>query len=97
MGLDARDGRAAVSLPPESIEVGKCYLAQGRLVPGRSGLRVRRVVQILPDGRVRFEQRRGPVPVSGLWPRSGIQDLQAFAAAAEREVPCDWTLEQAEA
>jgi len=83
-----------VSVPPESIQVGKCYLARGKIDMGGKALRIRRVAQILPDGRVRFEQRRGPVPVSGLWPRSGIQDLQAFALAVEREVPCDWTLER---
>lgn len=34
-----------MSIPPESIEVGKCYLSNDG--------RVRRVVKFLPEGRVR--------------------------------------------
>jgi hypothetical protein len=86
-----------VSIPPKRIEVGKCYLARGYLAAGGRSLRVRRVKQIRPDGRVQFEQRRGPVPAGRPWPMSGTMHLDAFALAVEREVPCDWMLEANEA
>jgi hypothetical protein len=38
-----------VSLPPESIEVGKCYLTDVG--------QVRRILHILPNGRVAYERR----------------------------------------
>ena len=79
-----------MSLPPESIEVGKCYLARGYLVAGGNAPMVRRVKQIHPDGRVQFERRRGLVPAGRPWPVSGTMQLDAFALAVEREVPCDW-------
>jgi hypothetical protein len=69
-----------MSIPPESIEVGKCYLAEG----GRD-VRIRRVVHILPDERVQYEQR---TPKSHWIP--GIQERRSFAAMLLREVPCDW-------
>ncbi len=86
-----------MTLPPESIEVGKCYLARGYLVAGGRSLRVRRVKQIHPDGRVQFEQRRGPARVGHPWPMGGTMQLTTFALAVEREVPCDWMLEATEA
>ncbi len=86
-----------MSVPPESIEVGKCYLARGYLAAGRRSLRVRRVKQIHPDGRVQFEQRRSSVPAGHPWPMSGTMPLDAFALAVEREVPCDWMPEANEA
>ena len=82
-----------MSVPPESIEVGKCYLPRGYLAAGGKSLRVRRVKQIRPDGRVQFEQRRGPVPAGRPWPMAGTMQLDAFALAVEREVPWDWTPE----
>ena len=72
-----------MSVPPESIEAGKWYLAKG----GRSQ-RIRRVVQILPDGRVLYEQR-SPLTT---W-QTDIQYKTAFASMLLREVPCDWTPE----
>ena len=82
-----------MSVPPESIDVGKCYLARGYLAAGKRALRVRRVKQIPPDGRVQFEQRRSSVPAGRPWPMSGTMQLDTFALAVEREVPCDWMLE----
>ena len=83
----------AVSIPPESIEVGKCYLA----TTARSGAitrMVRRVTRILTDGRIQFEQRRGPIEPGRPWPRGGTLSLRDFGLAAQREVPCDWMPER---
>ncbi len=71
-----------MSIPPESLEVGKCYL----LNTGH----VRRVIRIMPDGRVQFEHRMGHTPTG--W-KTGIQEGRSFAFMIEREVPCDWTPE----
>jgi hypothetical protein len=81
-----------VTILPESIEVGKCYLARGYLAAGGKSLRVRRVTQIHPGGRVQFEQRRRSVPTGRPWPTGGTMQLDTFALAVEREVPCDWIL-----
>ncbi len=75
-----------MSIPPESIQVGQCYLMD-------TG-RIRRVTELLP-GRVRFQQRRADRD----W-RTGnvdIVDIRSFAFMVERLVPCDWTLESDEA
>jgi hypothetical protein len=72
-----------VSVPPERIEVGKCYLME-------SG-QVRRVLRIMPDGRFQYEHRMGYAAPKA-W-RSGIQGSHSFAQLVEREVPCDWTPE----
>ncbi len=67
-----------MSVPPESIQVGQCYLMD-------TG-RVRRVTELLP-GRVRFQQRRA----DGAW-RIGnvdIVNIRSFAFMVERPVPCD--------
>ena len=71
-----------MTIPPESIEVGKCYLSNDG--------RVRRAAKFLPDGRVQFEGRMGHQRNAGAW-RSGMQDIRSFAFLIEREVPCDWT------
>ncbi len=73
-----------MSIPPESIEVGKCYLTN-------TG-HIRRVTRIFPDGRVQFEQRLGHTLLKRRWP-SNIAEGRSFAFAIEREVPCDWTHE----
>jgi hypothetical protein len=70
-----------MSIAPESIEVGKCYLMD-------SG-QVRRVLRIMPDGRFQYEHRVGHAAPK-VW-RSGIQGGRSFAATVEREVSCDWT------
>ncbi len=73
-----------MATPPESIEVGRCYLSNDG--------RVKRVVQVMPDGRVVYEVRPGHVPSTRAW-RSGILDQQSFLVGVEREVPGDWTPE----
>jgi hypothetical protein len=69
-----------VSLPPESIEVGKCYLT--------SKGQVRRVV-ICEHGRVTFHTGGRRLYVPGGAPRRRVITLPKFALDAEREVPCD--------
>ncbi len=77
-----------MSISPESIGVGKCYLT-------RSG-EIRRVLHILPHGQVRYEARRAAVLQSFGW-TEGVLELALFAALIEREVPCDWTSDADEA
>jgi hypothetical protein len=72
-------------MSPESIQVGKCYLTDDNTV--------RRVVTIHPDGRIQYEWRAG---LRKKW-KVGILSRREFTAAAEREVPCDWTPETDEA
>ena len=74
-----------MTVPPESIEVGKCYLAGPQLGP-----RVQRVAAILPDGRVQYEWRKRE---RQKW-KPGILDLCEFAFGVDQEVLCDWTPEQ---
>ncbi len=74
-----------MSVPPESIEVGKCYLME-------TG-HVRQVRRIMPDGRVQFESRVGHQRNPGAW-KPGMQSGRSFADLIEREVPCDWTPER---
>ena len=45
-----------MSVPPESIEVGQCFLFRGEVI--------RRVVSIMPNGDVQYELR-GPRPLKG--------------------------------
>ena len=71
-----------MSVPPESIEVGKCYLARSQGSP-----RLCRVVKVMFDGRILYDQR------TRLRTWSVVQERQAFARILEREVPCDWTPE----
>ncbi len=71
-----------MSIPPESIQIGQCYLTDGSIV--------RRVVRILPDGRTQYEWRGGH---RMKW-KAGILSRREFALTAEREVPCDWTPER---
>ncbi len=76
-----------MSLAPEAIEVGKCYLTGDG--------RVRRVTDILPGGEVRYRYRSFPAARRRVW-RSGSLHLDVFAATVEREVPCNWTPEMDE-
>jgi hypothetical protein len=66
--------------PPESVEAGKCYLCETGNDP-----RVRRVIRVLPNGLVQYEQ------MTRWQKRAQYKDV--FAAMASREVPCDWTPE----
>ncbi len=72
-----------MTIPPESIEVGKCYL-----VTGSKALWIRRVIEVLPDGRVQYEQRTA----KRTW-KMGVQYKDVFASMLQREVPCDWVPE----
>jgi hypothetical protein len=77
-----------VSLPPESIQVGQCYLTNTGLV--------RRVIAF-HQGKVLYETRvkaGSKNSASGWIP--GIIDPKVFAALLERPVPCDWTPETGE-
>ncbi len=71
-----------MTIPPESIEVGKCYL-------GNNG-KVWRVVRLWPDSRVQFEFRARSRGEARVW-KPGMLLLRDFASSAQREVPCDWT------
>jgi hypothetical protein len=69
-----------MSIPPESIAVGKCYLT----LSGEA----RRVV-VCEHGKVTFHTgQRMRMP--GLLPRRQVMTLTTFAQQALREVPCDW-------
>jgi len=71
-----------MSIAPDSIQVGQCYLTL-------SGY-VRRVIALHP-GRVRYETRANAAKhVRWAW-KPGIVGLKTFAATVERPVPCDWT------
>jgi hypothetical protein len=48
-----------LSIPLESVEVGKCYLIGAK--------HVWRVVSILPDGRIQFEARLGYQTNATIW------------------------------
>ena len=68
-------------IPPESIQVDRCYLTEGGSV--------RRVTSTGSDGLVRYKERIG----AGSWLYSGTKPRRRhdFAAAVLREVPCEWT------
>jgi hypothetical protein len=76
-------------IAPKSIAVGQCYL-------GAKG-HIRRVLELRPDGTVRYETRRGPVREGHPWPRSASTTIRFFAMSAQRPVPYDWTPETDEA
>jgi hypothetical protein len=77
------DRAAAVSIPPESIQVDRCYLTE-------SGS-IRKVTSTGSDGQVRYRERAGAGPwLSG---ETNKRKRHVFAAAIVREVPCDWTPE----
>ncbi len=66
-----------MTIPPESIEVGKCYLME-------TG-HVRRVTRMLPGGRVQFEQRAAHL-LPKVW-KVDVQDLldnPAFRAQPDK-------------
>ena len=65
----------------ESIQIGQCYLSD-------TG-KIRRVLNILPDGRVQFEARNR-TDRTGLRSKLDIMSAEAFAASTERPIRCDW-------
>jgi hypothetical protein len=73
-----------MSVAPESIEVGKCYLTDAS--------RVQRVIEITPAGEV-IHQHRSTRERQEEW-IAGIATLRAFAFITVREVPCDWAPEK---
>lgn len=75
-----------MTVPPGSIEVGKCYLTN-------SG-QVRRATRILPSGWIRYEWRPAGEP-SAAW-QAASQVAPSFTFQIKREVPCDWTPERDE-
>jgi hypothetical protein len=80
----ARPGVRSMTVPPESIQVGKCYLSNNGMV--------RRVVRLMPDGRVQYETRSGPLRNAKTW-KPGMLQIRDFASSAQREVPCNWAPE----
>jgi hypothetical protein len=72
-----------VAIPPESIQVGRCYLTHDG--------KVRKVTSADSDGSMRYTERTG----TGPWVYGGTKKRGrlVFAAALAREVPCDWTPE----
>ncbi len=74
-------------VPPESLEVGKCYLINTH--------QVWRIIRLMPDGRIQYEQRAADhIPKS--W-QPGMLTALTAEMLIEREVPCDWTPEMDEA
>jgi hypothetical protein len=71
-----------MAIPPESIQVDRCYLT--------SSGSIRKVTSTDSEGLVRYRQRVG----AGPWSNGGLKRRRhVFAAQALREVPCDWTPE----
>ncbi len=77
-----------MTITPESIQVGKCYLADRREDP-----QIRQVIQIFPDGRLEYRRRPLNPGLRQQW-RSEMTSVQLFPSSVTREVPCDWTPER---
>ena len=75
-----------MSLPPESLEVGRCYLTN-------TG-RVWRIIRVMPGERILYEQRSRRAPAKTWQP--GMLVALAAEMLIERENPCDWKPEQNE-
>ena len=73
-----------MNIPPETTEVGKCYLSDDG--------RVRRVVKFISDSQVRYAYRSFPAHDGKLW-RTGRLEVERFAETTIRQVPHDWTPE----
>ncbi len=78
-------GDEVMTIPAESIEIGKCYLAERRESP-----QVWRVVTVFPDGRVDYESRPLSSSLKQAW-RRRMTTISLLAGTVTREVPCDWT------
>jgi hypothetical protein len=76
-----------VTIPPESVEVGKCYLDARH--------RVLHVTHVTLDGRVRFKYQEAHLTTADAW-WAGMLNLREFASETVRQVPCDWTPERGE-
>ena len=74
-----------MSIPPGSIQAGKCYLTRNDQVV--------RVEKLLLDGSVIYAFRSSSVAKVFGW--TGAQaEIRSFLHLLEREVPCDWTPEK---
>lgn len=73
-----------VSLPPESIQSGQCYLTTNG--------QVARVMSLSAEGRVNYEFGSAAVAKAFGW-TAAVTDVRSFAHLIERPVPCDWTPE----
>jgi hypothetical protein len=72
-----------MTVPPKSLEVGKCYLTNTH--------RVWRIVRLMPDGRVLYEHRSQDAFSENQKP--GMLTTLPAEVLIKREVPCDWTPE----
>jgi hypothetical protein len=74
-----------VSIDLESIQVGQWNLSDAG--------KVRHVVRLLPDGRVKFRWRNASDMRKVAWRKEeNMMPLEILASTVERPVPCDWTL-----
>ncbi len=71
-----------MGVPPESIEVGKCYLSNDG--------RVRRVAKFLPSGRIRYVYRSFPAARQVMADRT--LGFGAFRGDHFARGPCNWML-----
>ena len=66
-----------------ALKIGKCYLTN-------TG-RVWRIMQHMPDGRVRYEHRADGAGAVAWLPGMLMKGTLPAEVVVEREVPCDWT------
>ena len=69
-----------MTIPLESLEVGRCYLTNTH--------QVWRIVRRMPDGRVLYEHRGRNTFFENQKP--GMLTALPAEVEVEREVPCDW-------
>ncbi len=81
-----------MTVTPENIEMDRCYLLDS-LLDSPAGLKVCRVVGMLPTGGLKYRHRPADGKPTGHW-RSAKTGTALFAAKVIREVPCDWTPEE---
>ena len=75
-----------MAVPMESLSVGRCYLVDGK--------GVWRIVRLWHEGLVEYSSRTQHLGRTMTW-KPGTLDRVVFAHVVEREVPCDWTPEDA--
>jgi hypothetical protein len=76
-----------MSITPESLEVGQCYLGEDR--------RVYRVLRLMPDGQVQYSHRPAHTPLR-TW-KPGMLNCGSFCRLVGCLVPCNWTPEMDQA
>jgi hypothetical protein len=76
-----------MTIPPESIQVGKCYLT--------SDERVVQVMQFLSNGSLSYRFRRADDTPPFHW-TGAVASPEVLPFQPLREVPCDWTPEMDE-